>query len=93
MTDKKDCATTGRNVLHLIEALLLKCVVTDCKHFVNDQNLRLQMGGDCKSQANIHAAAVSLDWRVEEFFNLRKRYDLIKFLRNLASCHPENRPV
>jgi hypothetical protein len=54
--------------------------------------------GNCKRQAHVHPAGVALDWRVQEFLNLRKCYNpstslrtsLVKLAVNLGSPHAED---
>jgi hypothetical protein len=46
MADEQNRASAIRHVLHLTEALLLELGVPDGQHFVNDEDLRVQVGGD-----------------------------------------------
>src|SRR5689334_25365490 len=93
MTDEQHCTSTSRNVLHLVQALLLKRVIANRQHFVNDENLRLQMRGDRKREAHVHAAAVAFDGCVDKLLDFGKRDDLVKLALDLVARHTENRSV
>src|SRR5271166_5728505 len=81
------------NVMHLPETLLLKFRVAHCEHFFYDQDFRLQMGSDGEGEPHIHTAAVAFHWRIEEFFDLSERNDLVELCLNLGAAHPENRTI
>ena len=83
----------ARHVPHSAEALPLECQIADGQHLVDDQNLRLQVRRDRKSQPHLHAAAVTLDRRVEEPLDLGERHDLVELLLDLArgSCRESRR--
>src|SRR5260370_22873560 len=51
------------------------------------------MRSDSKRQAHIHTAAITFDWRIQEFLELRKSDNLIKLLFGFASGHSENRTI
>ncbi len=48
------------------------------------------MGRDCKGKPHVHTAAVSLDRRVEKFFDFGERHDLIELRPGLGSAHAED---
>src|SRR5213592_607900 len=48
---------------------------------------------DCKRQSQIHATAVTLDRRVDEFLYLRKSHDLVESAFDFVSAHAEDRSV
>src|SRR5438309_10899458 len=79
--------------MHLVQAFLLEAGVADRQHFVNQQNLRLEMRRNGKGQSHIHATAVSLNRSVNKFLDLSKRYDLVKLSFNLSFLHSQNRAV
>src|ERR1700754_1736340 len=51
------------------------------------------MSGDRKGKAHVHSAAVMLNWRVQEPFDLSKRDDLVTFSADFHSLHAEDRAV
>ena len=71
------------DVLHLAQALLLERGVADGEHFVDDQDLRLQVGGHRESQPHVHPAGVALDRRVEELLDLGEVDDLVELAPDL----------
>src|SRR6266567_3214457 len=48
------------------------------------------MCGDGKSETNVHSARIALDWRIEEFLDFGKFYDLVKFTFDLSAPHAKN---
>src|SRR6187431_1449751 len=79
--------------MHLTDRLFLKFGVANRQHFVHNQDLRLKMRRNRKSQAHIHAAAVALDWCVEKTLDLGESDDLVEFRFDLRPRHAEDRPV
>src|SRR5262249_52950563 len=47
----------------------------------------------CKGQAQVHAAAVALDWRIQKAFDLCKGHHLVKLRFDLRPGHAENRAI
>src|SRR5205085_11089183 len=84
---KNDGAPLLRDIAHLSQALLLKGNVPYRKHFVNKQNLRLEVCCHCKRQANIHAAGIALDRSINEFLNLSESDDLVELTPDLSLPH------
>ena len=93
MTHEKNSPPPAADILHLSNAFLLKLRVANSQHFIDDQDLRLQMRRHRERQAHIHAAAVPLHRRVDKFFHSGKSHDLVKFLFYLRLVHPEDGPV
>ena len=77
----------------LPEALLLELRVADGEHFVDDQDLRLEVRRDRERQPHVHAGGVALDRRVEELLDLGERDDLVELAADLgaASCRGSRR--
>ena len=81
------------DVAHLAEALLLEGDVADRQHLVDEQDLRLEVGGDGEGQADVHAAGVVLDGRVEELLDFGEGDDLVELAVDLGALHAEDRAV
>src|ERR1041385_9577959 len=81
------------NIMHFAKAFSLKLYVSDSQHLVHNEDFGLEMGGDGKGQAHIHAAGVTLDWCVQELLDLGERDDLIELPLNFCLAHPENGSV
>ena len=83
----------SRNGAHLAQAFALEGVVANGKDLVDDQNLRLEVGGHGEGQPDVHAAGIMLHRRVEELLHLGKRHDLVEFPPDLRARHPEDRAI
>ena len=81
------------DVVHLAEALLLEPRVADREHFVDDQDLRLEVRRDREREPHVHAARVVLHRRVDEALDLGEGDDLVELARDLRAAHAENRAV
>ena len=77
----------------MFHALALKRQVAHREHFIEQQNIRLQMRRHRKRQADIHAAAVTLHRRIDELPNLRKIHDIVKLRGDFLPPHADDRPV
>jgi len=78
VADKYHGPPGATDLVHLAEALLLKRLVAHSQHLVHNQNLRLQMRGDRKSQPYEHAAGISLDGGVQKLAYFRKWTRLVE---------------
>ncbi|MHB8913391.1 MAG: hypothetical protein ACYC4I_00005, partial [Minisyncoccota bacterium] len=68
MTHEQDGATIFLgDFFHLAHALLLELGIADGEDLVDDEYVGLHVRGDRESEADVHAARVVLDGRVEEF--------------------------
>ena len=82
-----------RHLLHLAETFLLKRGVADREHFVDQEDVRLQVRGDREGEPHVHAAAVAFDRRVEEPLDLGEGHDLIELAGDLGPAHAEDGAV
>src|SRR5215831_19098556 len=76
---------------HSIKALPLEGHVADGQHFVQEQDLGLQMGRDRKPQADVHSGGIPLDRYVDELPNLRELDDTFELTPDLAPWHAQDR--
>src|SRR5260370_958763 len=90
MGDEDDGAAGAGDVTHFAHALLLKTDVADGEDFIDEENFRLEMGGDGEGQAHVHAGGVVLDGGVDEFFELGEGHDFIEFADDLRLAHAED---
>src|SRR5437868_3279803 len=94
MADEKHrAAVVPRDVFNFAQALLLELAVPDREHLVDNQNLRLEMGGHREGEPYIHPRGIAFDGRVEKLLDLGKSDDLVELLRDLAPVHAEDRAV
>ena len=82
-----------RHFLHFPQALLLKAAVSHRQDFVDDQNIRLEVGGHGESQPHIHARGEAFDRGVQEHFRFGKADDFVEFALDLDLGHAEDGPV
>ena len=66
MADEKHRPARVSHVVHLSQALLLKCRVPHCQNLVHQQDLRLKVGRHRESEPHIHPARVALHRRIDE---------------------------
>src|SRR5262245_12765201 len=76
--------------MHFAKTFLLKVMVAHCKHFIDDQNLRLQMRRNRKGEAHVRALAVLPYRRIRALFNFGEGHDFVEFLSDFALLHPED---
>src|SRR6187431_2854573 len=65
MRDQHDGLTAAADLLDALDALFLKLGVAHGKDFVDEQDLRLDVGGDRERQPHVHPARVMFHWFVE----------------------------
>ena len=93
MGDEDDRAAARRDLVHLRQRLALEGGVADREHLVDEQDLRLEVGGDGEGEPHRHAARVALDRRVEEALDVGERDDLVEAAADLGAAHAEDRAV
>src|SRR5262249_52180188 len=91
MRDENNRPTFSPQRPHSIKTLPLEGHVADGQHFVQKQNLGLQMGSDRKPQPDVHSGGVPLDRYVDELLNLRELDDTVELSPDLASSHAQDR--
>ena len=91
MADENDGPPRARDVAHFAEALFLEIDVADGEHFIDEQNFRLEMRGHGKRQPHVHPARIMFHRRIDEFFQLRERHNLIELALDLLLVHPQDR--
>src|SRR6185503_18664966 len=87
VTDKKHGPAGMRKSIYLAKTLSLKRHVAYGKHFIDYQNLGLEVCCDSKSQPHVHTTRVTLDRRVQELFDFCKRHDLIELPHDFGFAH------
>ena len=75
---KRTVRPSRGDLAHLAEALALERRVADREHLVDEQDLRLEVGGDGEGEPHVHAARVALDRGVEELLDLGELDDLVE---------------
>jgi hypothetical protein len=77
------------HLFHLAEAFFLETRVANRQHFIDNQNLWLQMRGNRKCQSNEHATGVALDGCIYELLDLGERNYFVELAVNLGFFHPQ----
>src|SRR5271154_1789924 len=90
VTYKEDSATVASDIADFPEASLLECRISNCQHFVDEQDLRLEMRGYCKSEPHEHATRVAFYRGIQESLDLGKRDYLIELSRDFHPSHAKN---
>jgi hypothetical protein len=93
MADDQHRPPASAHFLHFPKTLLLETGVADGQHLVHDQNLRLEVCGDCKRQSHVHPARIPLDRCIDERFHTRERHNLIELSPHFLSSHAQHRRV
>src|SRR6266481_4145904 len=93
MGHKQNGSTLISDLVHFVEAFLLKTDVTHCQHFVHCQFFVIQMDGDRECEPQIHAARVPFDGCVNKLFDLRKGHDLVETASDLSTSDSQDRTV
>jgi hypothetical protein len=96
LADEDACRTVRPPPLHVLhppQALALERRVADGEHLVDDQHLRLEVGGDGEREPQVHAARVVLDRRVDEALDLGEGDDLVELAHDLVALHAEHGAV
>src|SRR5206468_999840 len=77
-------------LLKSAKGALLELCVSDRQDFVDEQDVRLEVGGDSETKAYLHPARVALDGRVEKLLDAGERDDVVELADDLGAPHPED---
>ncbi len=70
MADEQHRAPLLSNIAHLAHALALELSIAHRQHLIHDEDFGFQVGGDSKSQAQVHPAGVTLHRRINKLLDL-----------------------
>jgi hypothetical protein len=76
-----------------VQAFFLKSGITDRQHFIDNQYVCVKVSGNGKRKSYIHAGRVSLDWRVDESFDLCESHDLVELPTSFVALHAKYRAI
>ncbi len=91
--DEEDGSALSSDPLHGVEAFALEIRIADGENLVDDQDLRLEVGGDGEGEPHLHAARIALDRGVDEFLYAREIDDLVELAIDLLLPHAEDGAV
>src|SRR6266849_4641183 len=93
MGDQQDGFAAPPELGKLVQALVCESFVTDCQHLIDKQHVGVDVDGNRKAEAHVHARGVSLDRRIDEFLQLCKLDDRVETMRDLAFRQTEHDTV
>src|SRR5437660_11966800 len=76
--------------VHLRKACLLELRVAHRQHFIDNEDLRIQVRRYGKCQSHIHPTEVTLDRRLEKSLASLKIYYVAEFRANFAPAHAQD---
>ena len=91
--DEEDCRAALLNLLDASEAAVLEDRVADGERLVNDEYVRLDVGGDGEGEADEHAARIRLDGLVYERADFGEAFDVWEESVGLAARESHQRGV
>ena len=93
MRDKEDRLAATPELGKLVEALVGEAFVSHGQHFVDKQDVRIDVHGDGEPEAHVHARRVRLHRRVDERRELGKLDNLVEPPLNLGLRQAEHDAV
>src|SRR4030095_1124660 len=91
--DEDDGGATRDHGIHAFDTLALEEIVANAEHLIHKQNIRIDVGGNRKPEAGIHARRVPLDRCIDEFLAPGESNNGIKAPTDLVSRHAQNRAI
>ena len=93
VADEHDRAAVAPELVDLLRAAPLEALVADGEHLVDEQDLRLDVGGDGEAEPHEHARRVVLDRRVDELLEPGELDDVVEAGGDLLLRQPEDGAV
>src|SRR5687767_9204534 len=93
MRDEHNRHSITTELFQSLITLLLKSRVTDRQDFVDDQDLRFNVGGNRKSQARVHPGRIPFHRRIDELTDPREVDDRVHLAGDLIAPHPKDRAL
>src|SRR5437868_3713552 len=93
MTDKQNDAPSAHDLGHYAQSFFLKLYISDGQHFIDHENIGLEVRGDRESEPHVHSARVALYRRIEKFLDICKANYLIEFSLYFCATHAEDRTI
>ena len=84
MRHEQDRLAAPLELGELVEALVGEAFVADGEHFVDEQDVGIDVDRDGEAEAHVHAGRVGLHRRIDEVLHLGELDDLVEPLRDLA---------
>ena len=93
MTHEQNGPACRYDFAHFLQTPLLKLDIPHGQHFVNEQDIRLQVRSNRKGQSELHSSGIVLHRCVEEFLDTRERHNFFKLAPDLLALHSQNGTV
>src|SRR5256885_14751354 len=93
MRDHDHGTAFARQLAHTIKRSLLKSMIADGEHLVDDEHVGVHVRSYCEAQSCAHPARITLHWRVDEFLELREGNDVIEPSVDVGARHPHDRSL
>src|SRR4051794_21420282 len=85
VADEEDGASACAHITHLPQTLFLEASVADGKHFIDQQDFRLEKRSDREGESQIHAAGIAFYRRVNKLFHFGKGDYIVELALNLGT--------
>src|SRR6516162_2069907 len=86
-------AFLARCLFHLAQTLFLKHGIADRQHFVDNENVWLQVRSNRKGKPHIHARRIALDGCIKKTFDFGKCHDFVEAPAYVCAGHSKNGTV
>jgi len=83
MTDKEDGLLPPPKIIDPVQTFGHKRSISNGQDLINEQNIRVHINGDRKSEPHVHSRRISFDWGIDKLLKLCKPDDVIEFFRDL----------
>ena len=93
MGDQQDCAAVRFEFGDALDTFFLEGEIAYRQGFIDEQNFWLDVYGDGKRQAHLHAGAVRAQWAIDELLQFGKINDCVEALRYFLRVNPEITPL
>ena len=88
--DEDDGAALAGDIAHFAETFFLEIDIADGEDFVDEEDFGLEMGGDGKGEADVHAGRVVLDGSVDKLFEFGEGDDFVELAGDFGFAHAED---
>ncbi len=90
VADEHHRAPLPGDIAHFAHAFAAELRVPDRQHFIDQQHLRVEVGGDGKGQPHLHPAGIALDRCIDKALHTGKFDDFVEAAFDLAVAHPQD---
>src|SRR5439155_20167225 len=93
MRDEHERRALLTEAVHAVDALLLELDVTNRQHLVDEEDVRLHVGGDREAEPRHHPRRVRSQRRVDELYEAGERHDIAEASRHVPTGMAEHRAI